>query len=85
MWNNVMYVRPSFVTLNQSKTKHSKVKPCAWCIVRLTTNPWIWNWIIVIIWGRLLSIFISMLFCWLGIQFLFNLGNSLHISAFFLI
>lgn len=51
--------------------------------VRLTTNPWIWNWILVIICKRLLPIFISMLFCWICIQFLFNLGNSLYKSVFF--
>jgi hypothetical protein len=79
-----VYVKPCFVTLNGLNTKRSRVKPCVQCIMWLVANL-IRNWILVIIWIGLLLIFISMFFCWISVQFLFNIKNSLYKSTFFLI
>jgi len=72
--NNVVYVRPSFITLNGWNVKWSKVKPCAQCIVHPTID-WIGDYILVMVWIGSLSICISAFFGSIDIQFLSSVRN----------
>jgi hypothetical protein len=74
--DNDMYVKLCFVTSDGSNAKQSRVELCAQCIMCPTTN-WIGNCILVMVWIGLLPIFISTIFCSIGVQFLSRVGNFL--------
>ncbi len=64
--DKVMYIKPCFVTLDESNARWSRVKPCAQCIVRVVTSC-IGNCILMIIYEGLLAICIFVIFHFIGV------------------
>ncbi len=62
--NNLVYVKPCFVTPFGSNARQLRIKPRVQRVVHLATN-WMGNWILMMIWKGLLSMyFCNFLFYW---------------------